>query len=252
LTQLDKMGVPAALVTVIQTKGSTPRETGAKMIVYHDGRISGTVGGSEVEVRVIEDAIKAIADGQTRRVEYKLHESEGEGSTGMICGGVMEFFIEPLRRVPRLYIFGGGHVALALGRAAAELGYPHIVLDDRPDIISEERFPQALECLAGPYQELAANLELVAPAYVVVLTSGHGGDLDVLRGILGKPHDYLGLICSKKKKAEVFKILKEEDFSQKELDRIHAPIGLDIGGNTPAEIAISILAEVIQEFYKGK
>lgn len=251
MAELEKRGVPAALVTVINTKGSTPREAGAKMIVYHDGQISGTVGGSEVEVRVIKDALGAIAEGKSRRVEYKLHESD-EGSTGMICGGVMEFFIEPLRRVPRLYIFGGGHVGLALGRAVVELGYPHVVLDDRPEVNTKERFPQAVERLSGSYKDLLANLELVAPAYVVVLTRGHEADLDVVRGILEKQHEYLGVICSQKKKAEMFKILKEEGFLQKTLDRIHAPIGLDIGGNTPAEIAISILAEIMQDFYKGK
>ncbi|HDH58031.1 MAG TPA: xanthine dehydrogenase [Bacteroidetes bacterium] len=251
LTQLEKGGVPAALVTVIRTQGSTPREVGAKMIITMDGKISGTIGGSAVEALVIEKAKEAILKGKVLRVEYNLDDVE-KASTGMICGGKMEFFIEPLKRFPRLYIFGGGHVGLALADMAAVLGYPHIVIDDRPEYTTSDRFPHALERHTGSFADLASRIEYVQPAYVIIVTRCHDTDLEVMRGVLGKPYEYLGMICSRKKRAEVFKILEEEGFSKEELGRVHAPIGLDIGSKTPAEIAISIMAEVIAEFQKER
>lgn len=249
LAQIEKSGLSAALITVIRTQGSTPREVGARMIVYEDGRISGTVGGSAVEALVTEKAREAVAKGKVVRVEYSLDDEE-KSSTGMICGGKMEFLIEPLKRYPRLYIFGGGHVGLALANIAGELGYPFVVFDDRPEYASQDRFPKALECRIGGFDDLSAQLELVQPAFIVIVTRCHDTDLEVMRGVLGKPYQYLGLICSRKKKAEVFRILEAEGFSRKELDAVHAPIGLDIGSESPAEIALSILAEVIAEFKK--
>lgn len=204
-----------------------------------------------MEALVIEKAEQAIRQGKTLRVTYDLDDVE-KSSTGMICGGEMEFFIEPLKHFPRLYIFGGGHVGLSLTRIAAELGYAHLIFDDRPEFATAERFPRALERHVGYYPELTRDLEFISPSYIIVITRCHETDLEVMRGVLGKPYDYLGLICSKKKKLEVFRILKEEGFSKQDLDRIHAPIGLDIGSRTPAEIAISILAEVIADFQKGK
>lgn len=233
-------------MTVIRAEGSTPREVGAKMLVWPDGTISGTVGGSAVEALVIKEALEALRQGKARIVQHELMDAQSD--TGMICGGRMEFFIEPLKRLPHLYIFGGGHIGLPLARMAAELGYPYRIFDDRPEFASAERFPQALERHAGPFPELMARLELVRPAFVIIVTRCHDTDLEVMRGVLGKPYDYLGLICSRKKKAEVFRILAGEGFSPAELERVHAPIGLDIGSQTPAEIAVSIMAEVIQEF----
>lgn len=238
-------------MTVIGAKGSTPREVGAKMIVRLDGSITGTIGGSAVEALVIKDALETIRQGKPKRVEYSLDDAE-KSSTGMICGGRMQFFIEPLKRFPHLYIFGGGHVALPLAHMAAELGYLHHIFDDRPEFASAERFPQAAERRSAPFLELTRQLSLIQPAFIVVITRCHDTDLEVMRGILGKPYDYLGLICSRKKKAEMFRILEEEGFSKKELDGLHAPIGLDIGSKTPAEIAVSILAEVIQVFQKSQ
>lgn len=251
LVKLEKEGIPAALVTVIHTRGSTPREIGAKMIVTLDGNTSGTIGGSAVEALVIEKAKEAISKGKVLRVEYDLDDVE-KTSTGMVCGGKMEFFIEPLKRFPRLYIFGGGHVGLALAKMAAVLEYPHVIIDDRPEYTTSERFPQALERHTGSLSGISGHIELVQPAYIIVVTRCHDTDLEVMRGVLGKPYEYLGMICSRKKRAEVFKILEEEGFSKEELGRVHAPIGLDIGSKTPAEIAISILAEVISEFQKAK
>ncbi|MFH1863248.1 MAG: XdhC family protein [bacterium] len=251
LADLEKQGIQAALVTVIGTKGSVPREVGAKMIVQQDGTISGTVGGSAVEALVIKDALEAISQGKARTVEYSLDDAE-KASTGMICGGRMEFFIEPLRRVPRLYIFGGGHIALPLARIAAELGYLYSIFDDRPEFASEARFPTAALRRVGSYDEMTAELELIPPAYIIVITRCHETDLAVMRGVLDMEYEYLGLICSRKKKVEMFKLLEAEGFSRDRLDCVHAPIGLDIGSKTPAEIAVSIMAEIIKEFQQNR
>lgn len=251
LLQIEKSGIPAALVTVIQTKGSTPREVGAKMIVRLDGKTMGTIGGSAVEVLVITDAQEAIRQGKARRVQYNLNDVE-KASTGMLCGGLMEFFIEPLQQCPHLYIFGGGHVGLSIARIAVELGYPHEIFDDRPEFAAFERFPQAQALHPGPYAKNLNKFPFIQPAYLIIVTHGHVTDLEVLRAVLDAQCEYLGMICSRKKKKEIFTILKEEGHSEKELERIHAPIGLDIGSKTPAEIAISILAEVIQRYQQKK
>lgn len=219
------------------------------MIVRPNGNTVGTVGGSAVEAMVIEKAREAIRQGKASRVKYDLGDVE-KSSTGMVCGGKMEFFIEPLKSFPRLYIFGAGHVALSLARMAAELSYPHIVFDDRSEFATAERFPQALDLRVGSFAELSAQLETVPPAYIIVITHCHETDLEAMRGVLGKSYQYLGLICSRRKKAEMFRILEEEGFDKKELGRVHAPIGLDLGGKTPPEIAVSILSEVIAEFQK--
>ncbi len=250
LVRLEEEGVPAALVTVITARGSTPREAGAKMIVYHDGRISGTVGGSEVEALVIKDALEAIARGKPRRVEYDLHANSGGKPTGMVCGGVMEFFIEPLKQFPRLYIFGGGHVGSALTRLADILGYPYTVLDSRSEFASRDRFPKAAGLFTGSYPELIETVEFIQPAYIIIVTSGHEADYEILKRALSKPHAYLGLICSRKKKADLWKKLAAEGIEEETLNAVHAPIGLDIGAKTPAEIAVAVMAEVIAVYYQ--
>ncbi len=248
LASLEREGQPAVLVTVIRTQGSTPREIGTRMIVLGNGSIRGTIGGSAVEALVIKDALETLRHGLPRLVQYTLNDAE-KSDTGMICGGTMEFFLEPLGRQPHLYIFGAGHVGLALGRMATELGYPHWIMDDRPEFTTQERFPAAVVRTAGSFPEITTRLEMVQPAFVIIVTRCHDTDLEVLRGILGKSYTYLGMICSRRKRGEVFRTLEEEGFDKEELARVHAPIGLDIGSKSPAEIAVSILAEIISSYH---
>jgi len=219
------------------------------MIVRHDGTIFGTIGGSAVEALVIREALEALQAGKGRIVQHELMDAGSD--TGMICGGRMEFFVEPLKRLPQLYIFGGGHIGRPLAKFAAELGYLHYLLDDRPEYASAERFPDAAGRHVGAFTELTRNLDLVQPAFIIVVTRCHDTDLEVMRGVLGKPYAYLGMICSRKKKAEVLKILSDEGHSKEELERVHAPIGLDIGSQTPAEIAVSIMAQIIQVAHRN-
>ncbi len=251
LARLENSGTPAALVTVIRVQGSTPREAGARMIVLPDGKIIGTIGGSAVESLVIREALEVLRTGKARISQYDLNDPE-KSSSGMICGGKMEFFIEPLKPLPHLYIFGAGHVGLALAQMTGNLGLPYTIVDDRPEFASQERFPQALRICCGNFPEIIPTLDWIQPAFIVIVTRCHDTDLEVLRQVLRKPHAYLGMICSRRKKAEIFRILSEEGFSKEELDQVHAPIGLDIRSETPAEIAVSILAEIIQVKNRGK
>ncbi|MBU0517905.1 XdhC family protein [bacterium] len=246
--EIGSRGMAAALVTVIGTKGSTPREVGAKMIVKQDGSIVGTVGGSIVEAMAIKEALQVISTGKPRRVVYDLNET-GKQSTGMLCGGQMEFFIESISAGPHLIIFGGGHVGLEVARLAAQLGYRHTVCEEREEYGMPARFPHAANVLHGGYTALTRDLEVTTSDYIIIVTHSHDCDTEVLRGVLGKSYGYLGMICSKRKRKEVFQLLTSEGFDSDELERVHAPIGLEIGAKTPAEIAVSILAEVVREYY---
>ena len=237
---------PSALVTVVKTKGSVPREAGSKMIVEADGSIFGSIGGSSVEALVIEEARAVIHNGKPRFVSHDLYDKSGK-DTGMLCGGKMDFFIEPLNSAERLYIFGGGHVGYHLARMAGMVGFEYVVIDDRPEFANSERFPQAAQCIVEAPAKMAAQLDLGADDYVVIVTPGHAHDYDVLKNLIRKPARYIGLIASKVKRRDIYTKLKQDDgITDSELERVHCPIGLPIKAETPEEIAVSILAELIQ------
>ncbi|MEJ2055734.1 MAG: XdhC/CoxI family protein [Calditrichaceae bacterium] len=242
---IDKQ-IPSAIVTVIRTKGSVPRESGAKMIVTESGQIYGTIGGSSVEARVIEEALEAIHLQKTQIVQHDLFDEE-EKDTGMVCGGNMEFLIEPLVEGERLYVFGGGHVALPVVQMAAKVGFSVTVIDDRAEFINADRFPEARNCVQANPGRFAEELELTNQDYVVIVTPGHKDDYSVLKGVIKKPHKYIGMIGSKIKRDEIYEKLKSLDgVNDSELQHIHCPIGLDIGSETPEEIAVSIISELIK------
>jgi xanthine dehydrogenase accessory factor len=235
----------AALVTVIKVKGSTPRDTGSKMIVLKDGTIFGTIGGSAVEALIIEEAKKCITSGKIMRVSHNLFDLE-ETDTGMLCGGTMEFFIEPLVLAPRLYIFGGGHVAQTLAKLAYEVGFDYVLIDDREEFANKERFPEATEIMVNEAGKQAANMEFEESDFVAIVTRGHKHDYETLKGVIRKNVRYLGLIGSNVKRNQLFKKLMEEGITDEQLARVHSPIGLDIEAETPQEIAVSIVAELIK------
>jgi xanthine dehydrogenase accessory factor len=237
-------GEPAALVTIVRASGSTPQRTGAKMLVYADGRTVGTIGGGCYENDALGKAREAIASGKPALVRYDLNDDFAQES-GLICGGQMEVYIDPIAPAPRLYIIGAGHVGLHLARAAADSGFRIHVVDDREKFANAERFPGADAVIVDDIAEWLHRAELPASAYVVVVTRGHTHDFDALRALAARDLRYLGLIGSRAKVARVFDALTAEGMPRECLARVHAPIGLDIGAITPAEIAISILAELI-------
>jgi xanthine dehydrogenase accessory factor len=243
--EIVEQKIPAALVTVIQTKGSTPREIGSKMIVYEDGSNFGTIGGSMVEVKIIEEAKRCLQSGEPIQVSHNLNDLEQE-DTGMVCGGVMEFFIEPLNLQSHVYIFGGGHVALPLANFAQHVGFTYSIIEDREQFASSERFPEAKEIIIEQPGIAAANIKYKPSDFVVIVTRSHEHDYLIAKSILDKSVRYMGLIGSKSKIKQIFTKLRQDGFSNAQLNTIHTPIGLEINAQTPEEIAISIVAELIK------
>jgi xanthine dehydrogenase accessory factor len=237
-------GETVALVTIVRAQGSTPQRVGAKMLVYADGRTVGTIGGGCYEHDAFGKAREAIASGRSSLVKYELSDDFAE-ENGLICGGQMEVYIEPLTAAPRLYIIGAGHVGWHLARLAHEAGFRVHVLDDREKFASADRFPEAAEVIVDDIPAWLASASLPSGAYVTVVTRGHQHDLSALRALVNRELRYLGMIGSRAKVTRVHEALALEGVAADALRRVHAPIGLDIGAVTPAEIAVSILAEMI-------
>lgn len=237
-----RQGESAALATIIEAKGSTPRDS-AKMLIYADGRTVGTVGGGGVEARVIKEAQAAIAESRSRELEYRLVDEE-RGDPG-ICGGDMRIFVEVLTSRPTLLIVGGGHVGQAVAELGAFLGCRIAVVDERPDMVTPERYPQAEVRLTGDPVQQIADFHLTEHTYLVMVTPHHTLDEKVLAVLADRSVAYVGLIGSRRRTAHTFERAREAGVPEELLERVHTPIGLDIGAETPREIAISILAEII-------
>src|SRR5262249_17864606 len=237
-------GESAALVTIVSTMGSTPQRVGAKMIVFGDGRMVGTIGGGCYENDAFWKAREAIKTRRPELVHYELSDDFAQ-ETGLICGGTMDVYIEPIEPSPELYIIGAGHVGSHLARSANDAGFRIHIVDDREKFANVERFPYAAEVLADNIPAWIERTALPAHAYVVVVTRGHTNDLEALRALAPRDLRYLGLIGSRAKVARIYDALIADGMSPALLKRVHAPIGLDIGAVTPQEIAVSILAELI-------
>ena len=237
-------GEPAALVTIISTTGSTPQRIGAKMLVFADGRIVGTIGGGCYENDAFWKAREAITNRKPQLVHYELSDDFAQ-ETGLICGGQMDVYIEPIEPSPELYIVGAGHVGFHLARLASDVGFRVHVVDDREKFANSERFPSAVEIVVDDIPAWMARANLPAHAYAVIVTRGHTNDLEALRALAPRDLRYLGLIGSRAKVARIYEALTEAQMPAELLTRVHAPIGLDIGAVTPQEIAVSILAELI-------
>jgi xanthine dehydrogenase accessory factor len=235
---------PAALVTVISTEGSTPQKAGAKMVVYADGRIVGTIGGGCVEAEMIRRARHAIDQHRSQLASYDLTPDQA-GEDGLVCGGRMQVFIEPIEGVPTLLLFGAGHVAQPLARLAKSVGFRVEVADDRAKFANVERFPEADRILVEPFTEAAAQMTLGRSAYAIVVTRGHKGDADALQAVLGKGLRFVGLLGSRPKAVHVISELTQRGVPAASLAEIHVPLGVEIGAQSPEEIAVSILAEII-------
>lgn len=240
---LDK-GEPAALVTIVSTTGSTPQRVGAKMLVFPDGRLVGTIGGGCYENDAFWKAREAITTRKPQLVHYELDDDFAQ-ETGLICGGQMSVYIEPIEPSPELYVIGAGHVGYHLATMAQDVGFQVHVVDDREKFASRERFPNAAEVVTEDIPTWLERTPLPAHAYVVIVTRGHNNDLDALRALAARDLRYLGLIGSRAKVARITDQLLSEGLPAEALKQVHAPIGLDIGAVTPQEIAVSILAELI-------
>ncbi|MGD0921482.1 MAG: XdhC/CoxI family protein [Terriglobia bacterium] len=244
IARLRKEGRKAALATIIQVQGSIPSYESSKILIRDDGSIVGTVGGGCVEAEVWSAAQEVMREEKPRRLHFNLN-AKPEYEDGLICGGSLDIFVEPILATPTAYIFGGGHISLYVSKVASVAGFDVVVVDDRQAFASPDRFPEASETHAGPWEEIFPKLKINDHSYLVVVTRGHKGDLTCLRWALGTPARYLGMIGSKRKLIEIRRVLEGEGVSAEKLERVHSPIGLDIGALTPEEIAVSIVAEMI-------
>lgn len=237
IAELEREGVRAAVVTVVRTTGSTPRSAGARMLVFPDGRIEGSIGGGKIEHSAQEAAKEVLERGEAQLLDFKLTQE-----LGMCCGGQATVFIEPLGKHSVLIVFGAGHVGAALARGAVAAGFAVHVADERPELLDAARFPPEVrryEILDDP------ELPFGPDAYVMITTHDHGLDQRLLERCLRMPHRWVGVIGSRRKASLTRKRLLHRGFEPALVESVRIPVGLAIGAETPEEIAVSILGELI-------
>jgi xanthine dehydrogenase accessory factor len=244
-----RLSQAACILTLIHSEGSTPREAGAKMLLRADGSTVGTIGGGAFERSALDDATAAMVAGVSRVVEYSL-EGWDEAELG-VCGGRAKVYIEVLKPRPTLLILGGGHVAQPLAEFGYLLGFRTVVVDDRPEFANSARFPHADELAVVSFDDLAQEVTIAPDTFVVIVTRNHEFDAVALREVLSLPVCYVGMIGSRNKVRTVFERLLREGQPRERLGQVRAPIGLNIGGQTPAEIALSIMAEIVMVQHSG-
>jgi xanthine dehydrogenase accessory factor len=243
LAELEQNQQAAALCTVVRTSGSTPRHSTSKMLVYPDGSILGSVGGGELENRVIREALESIRDGKPRLCEYSMADP-ARGDPG-VCGGQVEVYVEPILPAPLIVIIGGGHVGKAVAHLAKWLGFRVAVSDDRPEFCTREANPDADEFYPVPMAELPDHLKITPQTYLVLTTRGVNVDVPGLPVLLETPAAYIGVIGSRRRWTTTVKELKKGGISDKRLARVYSPMGLEIQAESPEEIAVSIMAEIL-------
>ncbi len=243
LADLEKENKAGALCMVVRSKGSTPRHTGSKMLVYPNGKITGTVGGGELENRVIHEALEAISDGRARMLEYQMADPK-RGDPG-VCGGQVEVYVEPIRPKPIVLLIGAGHVGKAVVHLAHWLGYFVVVNDDRPGFCTPEIMPDADVYIPTPMAEIPEHFEITPWTYIVLTTRGVNVDIEGLPALLDQPAASIGVIGSSRRWASAQKQMLERGVPAEKLQRVRSPIGLELNAETPEEIAVSIMAEII-------
>lgn len=243
LSEIEKNHESAALCTVVRNEGSTPRHTGSKMLVYPDGRFIGSIGGGDLEHRVLDEAWMAIADGQPRLLRYNMSDPS-RGDPG-VCGGQVEVFVEPILPPPTVVVIGGGHVGKAVAHLAKWLGFRVAVSDDRPEFCTPEAVPDADAFYPGPLAELPQKIKINRQTYLILTTRGVAVDVAGLPALLETPAAYIGVIGSKRRWATAAREMKAKGVPEEKLARVRSPIGLELQAETPEEIAVSIMAEML-------
>ncbi len=243
LSTLEEKGGAGVLCIIVESHGSTPRGTGSKMLVYPDGSFVGTVGGGELESRVISEALEALSEGKARKINYSMTDPQS-GDPG-VCGGQLEVFVEPIVPSPLLVVIGGGHVGKAVAHLAKWLGFRVAVSDDREEFCTPEAVPDADEFYPVQMADLPEHLDITPWTYLVLTTRGAPIDAAGLPSILKHDAAYIGVIGSRRRWATTVKMLEEAGVSEEEIARVHSPTGLELNAETPEEIAVSIMAEII-------
>ena len=243
ITKLEEQNEAGALCTIVRSQGSTPRHTSSKMLVYPDGSITGTVGGGELENRVLREALEAIQTGLPKYLEYQMADPK-RGDPG-VCGGQVEVYVEPILPKPTLVVIGSGHVGKAVASLAKWLNFRVVINDDRPEFCNEEAVPGADQYIPTSMAELPEKLKITPWTYLVLTTRGVNVDVPGLPGLLDSPAGYIGVIGSKRRWSTTRTQLLTQGVSPEKIDRVRSPIGLELHAETPEEIAVSIMAEII-------
>jgi xanthine dehydrogenase accessory factor len=244
LVRLRNLGQKCALATIVEVRGSIPSYESAKLLVREDGSMAGTIGGGCVEAEVWNAAREVIATEKPKHLSFNLGQ-DAAYDNGLICGGQLDVFVEPVLPVPRAFIFGAGHISKSLSKVAALAGFNTVIVDNRETFANRDRFPEAGEVYAEEYEEVFPRLPITENSYVIIVTRGHRDDMRVLKLAIATPARYISMIGSKRKVINVIRELEKEGIPRDAFERIYAPMGLDIGAISPEEIAISVAAEMI-------
>lgn len=242
IVRLKKLGRASALATIVECKGSSPQKQGAKMLVRDDGSLVGTLGGGCVEADVVQHGLMALKDGAPRTVSFELAEKDG----GLVCGGTLLVYIEPVYADPRLVILGAGHVGKAVARLARFSGFRVTVADDRLEHANRDNLPDAHEIVVHEFPTVFDRVSVDGNTCILIATRGHNHDLDAVKAALRTDAGYIGLLGSRRKKGLLLNALREAGFPQADIGRVIIPVGLPIGSVTPEEIAVSIMAQIIR------
>ncbi len=249
LAEIEQQQGSAALCTVVRSQGSTPRHVGSKMLVYPDGHFIGTIGGGDLEHRVLDEAWMALADGQPRLLHYNMADP-ARGDPG-VCGGQVEIFVEPILPPPMIVVIGAGHVGQAVAHLAKWLGFRVAVSDDRAEFCNPQTVPEADAFYPVRMEELPRHLTIDRRTYLVLTTRGASVDIAGLGPLLDTPAAYIGVIGSKRRWATTARALREKGIPEEKINRVHSPMGLELQAETPEEIAVSILAEILMIRNRG-
>ena len=244
LVRLRKQGQKCALATIVQVNGSIPSYESAKLLVREDGSMLGTIGGGCVEAEVWTAAREVIDTEKPRHLTFSLGQ-DAAYDNGLICGGQLNIFVEPVVPQPRAFIFGGGHVSKSISKVANIAGFATIIVDDREAFANPERFPEAEATYAEEYEAVFPKLTVTSTSYLIIVTRGHRDDMRVLRWAVNTPARYISMIGSKRKTISVVHELEKEGFPRSVFEKVFAPMGLEIGAESPEEIAVSVVAEMI-------
>jgi xanthine dehydrogenase accessory factor len=244
IVRLGRLGQKCALATIVQVRGSIPSFESAKLLVREDGSMVGTIGGGCVEAEVWNAAREVIATEKPRHMHFSLGQ-DAAYDNGLICGGQLDVFVEPVVPQPAAYIFGAGHISKSLSKVADLAGFRTVVVDDREMFANRERFPEADEVHAGEYEDVFPKLPINETSYIVIVTRGHRDDMRVLQWAVNTNARYIAMIGSKRKVINVVRELEKEGIPASAFERVFAPMGFDIGAITPEEIAVAVVAEMI-------
>jgi xanthine dehydrogenase accessory factor len=239
--RLKREGRSSAIATIVECRGSSPQKQGAKMLVRDDGSILGTLGGGCLEADVVQAALMAMKDGEPMTLPFELTEREG----GLVCGGTVLVYIEPVLLEPHLVVLGAGHVGKTLARLARFTGFRVTVVDDRQEYANQINIPDASELRVTEFERAFEGVTVESGTYIVIATRGHNHDLVAVKAALRTSAGYIGLLGSRRKKALLYKALEESGFSQKDVNRVIIPVGMEIGSVTPEEISVSIMGQII-------